>query len=173
MAGGLPGGGSASPPGDASGRGGPSVRGAIPGGGEVALSSELVDYLVANRGAATWLVAVPSANVAGPIQLKTGIPVLAMGGFSGADPAPTLEQLQALVRSGRLRFVMPGGSAAPGPGGARGWSGSSTSIAAWVVAACSPVDIPAAAGSGVPGGAGSVVGLGRSGVVYDCAGAAR
>ena len=43
--------------------------GAIPGGagGVIAVpGSALIDYLVANRGNATWLLAVQSANVAGP-----------------------------------------------------------------------------------------------------------
>jgi 4-amino-4-deoxy-L-arabinose transferase-like glycosyltransferase len=69
---------------------------------------ELVDYLVANRGDATWLVAVSSAGQAGPLQLASGVPVMAMGGFMGSDPAPTLEELRAYIRHGRLRFVMLG-----------------------------------------------------------------
>jgi 4-amino-4-deoxy-L-arabinose transferase-like glycosyltransferase len=103
------------------------------GGGGVggdAVSSALTEYLVANRGNATWIVAVPSANQAGSIELATGLPVMAMGGFTGSDPAPTLAQLQSMVASGQLRYVMVGGR-----GGGPGGGGSTISeIDAWVQA---------------------------------------
>ena len=94
-----------------------------PGGGPV--DPALVDYLVANRGNATWIVAVNGANEAGSIELASGLPVMAMGGFSGGDPAPTLAELQAYVASGRLRYVLIGRG---GPNGA------SSDISSWVVA---------------------------------------
>jgi hypothetical protein len=99
------------------------------------VSSALTDYLVANRGTATWIVAVTSANQAGSIELATGLPVVAMGGFTGSDPAPTLSQLQSMVASGQLRFVIIGGQGG-GPGG-----GNSTlsAIDAWVQANGTPV----------------------------------
>ncbi len=100
-----------------------------PGGGD-AVSSTLIDYLVANRGSATWIVAVTSANQAGSIELATGIPVMAMGGFSGTDPAPTLDQLKALVASGQLRYVIVGGRGG-GPGGG---SSAASEVDAWVQA---------------------------------------
>jgi len=167
---GFPGGGGGVPglPGSdgGDGRGG---TGNLPGGDLAVPGSKLTDYLVANRGSATWLVAVPSANVAGSIQLATGIPVMAMGGFSGSDPAPTLEQLQAYVRSGELRFVMTAGGRGdlPGPGGARGSSATSSEIAGWVAEACPLVQIGSGSGSGSRGAAG-FAGAG----VHDCAGAA-
>ena len=100
-----------------------------PIGGEAA-SSTMTTYLAANRGTATWIVAVTSANQAGSIELATGLPVMAMGGFTGSDPAPTLAQLQAMVASGQLRYVIVGGAGA-GPGG-----GNTTlsAIDAWVQA---------------------------------------
>ena len=80
--------------------------GGLPDRGQV--DSALIDYLVANRGNATWIVAVNGANEAGSIELSSGLPVMAMGGFSGGDPAPTLAQLQAYVTSGQLRYVIVG-----------------------------------------------------------------
>ena len=71
-------------------------RAGSPGGD--AVSTTLTDYLVANRGTASWIVAVTSANQAGSIELATRLPVMAMGGFSGSDPTPTLDQLQAYSR---------------------------------------------------------------------------
>ncbi len=122
-----------------------------PGGTDQAL----VDYLVTNRGTATWLVAVSSASAAGPLQLASGAPVMAMGGFMGTDPAPTLAQLQAYAHDGQLRFVLVGGRGA-GPGGFFGGDGQGNAAAsrnAWVRAACKPV-------SGAGGGS-----------LFDCAGA--
>ena len=126
----------------------------------------MTEYLVANRGHATWLLAAPSANLAGPIQLATGLPVMAMGGFSGSDPAPALEELKGYVRSGELRFVMTAGARAalPGPGGARGSSDTSGAIANWVTEACTLVQVDQESGSG----SASPLATG----VYDCAGAA-
>ncbi len=140
-------------PGLAPGIGG-STGNARPGDGGAGpgdnVNQALVDYLLANQGSATWLVAADSANQASAIQLASGKPVMAMGGFSGSDPAPTLEQLQAYIRSGQLRYVV-GGSGGPG-GGGRG--GAVTSArAAWLAEACSVVEI---------GGT----------TLYDCAGAA-
>jgi hypothetical protein len=62
------------------------------------------------------------------IELATGLPVMAMGGFSGSDPAPTLAQLHAAVASGQLRYVLLGGR-----GGPRG-RGSSSDVSSWVIA---------------------------------------
>jgi 4-amino-4-deoxy-L-arabinose transferase-like glycosyltransferase len=137
------------------GIGGPGGFGGFagdPGG----TNQTLVDYLVANRGSATWLVAVSSANAAGPLQLASGVPVMAMGGFMGGDPAPTLAQLQAYVHGGQLRFVMIGGGPGAGPGGFFGGDGRGNVASgrnAWVQRACAQVS-----------GAGN-------GSLYDCAGA--
>jgi len=94
-------------------------------GGNLGSSSALVTYLTANRGDATWIVATTSAQNAGTIELASGEPVMAMGGFMGSDPAPTLAQLQTYVKSGHLRYVLVGGGGF-GPGGASG-SGSNSS----------------------------------------------
>lgn len=139
-------------PGGFGGAGGPGGFPGDAGGTDQAL----VDYLVANRGTATWLVAVSSASAAGPLQLRSGIPVMAMGGFMGSDPAPTTAQLRADVAGGRLRFVLLSGRGS-GPGGFFGGDGQGDVAGerrAWVQAACSPV-------SEVGGGS-----------LYDCAGAA-
>ena len=103
--------------------GGPAVAGPD-GAPSSATSHELYDYLVSNRGSASWIVAVQGADQAATIELATGEPVMAMGGFSGTDPTPTLDQLKAYVASGQLRYVIVGGN---GPGGDRGGSSDVTS----------------------------------------------
>jgi 4-amino-4-deoxy-L-arabinose transferase-like glycosyltransferase len=120
------------PGGGVFGRGGDGavIRGGGPGQATTT-SSSLVDFLVANKGNATWIVAVSGSQQAGSIELASGEAVMAMGGFSGSDPAPTLAQLQQYVRSGQLRYIIIGGGG--GPGGGFGGGGSS-SIASWVAA---------------------------------------
>ncbi len=103
----------------------------------------LVAWLVAHHGDETWLAAVGSANQAGPLQLASGVPVMAMGGFMGSDPAPTLEQLRAYVRDGTLRYVLLGEGRGGGPGGFFGGDGRG-SVAGerwdWVTSSCAPVE---------------------------------
>jgi 4-amino-4-deoxy-L-arabinose transferase-like glycosyltransferase len=131
---------------------GPAVADAQNGGGRVAFGSAqppsggfagvggvsqsgsvtaLADYLVANRGTATWIVATSGSGSADTIELATGAPVMAMGGFTGSDPAPTLDQLKAYVASGQLRYVFIGGQ--NGPGG-------SSAITRWVTTYGAAVD---------------------------------
>jgi 4-amino-4-deoxy-L-arabinose transferase-like glycosyltransferase len=118
-------------PGGFAGGGGPGGF----GGGAGATSSttqQLYDYLVANRGNAKWIVAVQGSDQAGQIELATGQPVMAMGGFSGGDPTPTLEQLQQYVDSGQLRFVIVGGGGPGGFGGPGGGRGRTGDVTSWV-----------------------------------------
>jgi len=123
------------------------------GAGGASADETLIAYLAENAGSARWIVAVSGSGTAATIQLAAGLPVMAMGGFNGSDAVPTLEQLQAYVASGELRYVLLSGSSAGGGGG--GPSSSSTSGRdAWVTSTCSVVD----AGS-------------SSGTLYDCAGA--
>lgn len=70
---------------------------------------KLLDFLIANRGSANYLVAVPNAVVAAPLIIATGQPVMAMGGYLGDDPILTPALLQRLVTNGQVRFVMLGG----------------------------------------------------------------
>ncbi len=137
--------------------GGPSGFGGASGGGPLAppgvsafsgstADAALVNYLLANRGSAEYLVAVQGAQSAEYLILATGLPVMAMGGFSGADPAPTLAELQQLVAAQKVRFVLIGGrqgaggppSGVPGgsPSGGGGFSGGPgvtfNAISQWV-----------------------------------------
>jgi 4-amino-4-deoxy-L-arabinose transferase-like glycosyltransferase len=121
-----------------------------PGGQGAATDSALVDYLVANRGNARWIVAVNGSGSAGQIELATGLPVMAMGGFTGSDPWPTLESLEQYIASGELRFVVVGGGLG---GGIGGFGGSSSSVESWVASTCTAV-------------------TNVSSSLYDCAGAA-
>ncbi|HEX6475787.1 MAG TPA: hypothetical protein VF005_00810, partial [Acidimicrobiales bacterium] len=69
-------------------------------------------------------------------QLATGDPVMAIGGFNGTDPAPTLAQFQHLVSQGKIHYFIAGDGfgAAGGPGGRSGTSTTTTAsaITTWV-----------------------------------------
>ena len=72
----------------------------------------MIAYLKAHRDGATWLVAVQGSSAAASIILQTGgLPVMAMGGFRGSDPAPTLTQIEQYVKQGKLHYVLAGGRA--------------------------------------------------------------
>jgi 4-amino-4-deoxy-L-arabinose transferase-like glycosyltransferase len=106
-------------------------------GGET--SSKLIDYLTAHRDGATWLVAVQGSSAAAAIILQTGgLPVMAMGGFRGTDPAPTLAQLEQYVKQGKLHYVLTGGGGLGG-GGFGGRAGGTTSVTSWVEQNCTAV----------------------------------
>jgi 4-amino-4-deoxy-L-arabinose transferase-like glycosyltransferase len=89
----------------------------------------LTTLLTADAGSYTWIAAAVGANNAAGYQLATGDPVLAVGGFNGSDPSPTLAQFQRYVADGKIHYFI-GGSGF----GLRANGGSSTSqeIATWV-----------------------------------------
>jgi 4-amino-4-deoxy-L-arabinose transferase-like glycosyltransferase len=76
--------------------------------GNSATTEKLLSFLQGQRVNERFLAAVPSSTVAAPLIIATGIPVIAMGGFSGSDPILTPPDLQRLVETGQLRFVMIG-----------------------------------------------------------------
>jgi len=74
-----------------------------------AARQKLTGYLIGNREAARFLVAVPNANVAAPLIISTGLPVMAIGGYLGDDPILTPSDIEKLASDRQLRFVMLGG----------------------------------------------------------------
>ncbi len=58
----------------------------------------------------TWIAATTgAANSAAGYQLATDDPVMAIGGFNGSDPSPTLAQFQQYVRDGKVHWFISGG----------------------------------------------------------------
>jgi 4-amino-4-deoxy-L-arabinose transferase-like glycosyltransferase len=111
--------------GAAGGAGGSLLNGSQPG-------AALVKYLNSGTAGYRWVLATVGANQAAGYQLATGHAVMAIGGFNGSDPAPTLTQFEALVAAGRIHYFI-GGGAGFGPGGG-GTSGSASQITSWVEA---------------------------------------
>ncbi|WP_437437410.1 glycosyltransferase family 39 protein [Tsukamurella pulmonis] len=84
------------------------------GPGGQAANAELVALL---KGTTTqWAAAVNGAQSQGSLQLNSGRPVIAIGGFSGSDPAPTLAQFQQWVKDGRISYYVASGGFRPGAG---------------------------------------------------------
>jgi hypothetical protein len=102
-----------------------------PGGGFLNSSASdpaLSRALQANAGRYTWAAATVNSNSAAGYQLSSGEPVMAIGGFNGTDPTPTLAQFEKDVAQGKIHYFIAGGSVR-GVGG----SGSDASqITAWV-----------------------------------------
>ncbi|WP_091627110.1 glycosyltransferase family 39 protein [Amycolatopsis saalfeldensis] len=73
-----------------------------------------------------WAAAQTGAMQSAGLALGSGKPVMAIGGFSGSDPAPTLKQFQQYVGAGEVHYFVAGGR---GFGGSRGTSGQ---ITTWV-----------------------------------------
>ncbi|SNS53988.1 4-amino-4-deoxy-L-arabinose transferase [Geodermatophilus saharensis] len=105
-----------------------------PGGGAGSLlgaadvSEETAAALAADADGYTWVAAAVGSNTAAGYQLATGLPVMAVGGFNGSDPSPTLEQFQQYVADGEIRWFIGGGTGMAADGG----SSASAEIAAWV-----------------------------------------
>jgi hypothetical protein len=60
-----------------------------------------VKLLQTDASAYRWVAATLGANSAAGIQLATGDPITAIGGFNGTDPTPTLAHFQAYVAQAR------------------------------------------------------------------------
>ena len=92
-------------------------------------TTELTAALDENAGAYTWVAATIGANEASGYQLATGDPVMAIGGFNGTDPTPTLSAFEQIVSSHEIHYFIGGGRGG-GPGA--GSSSSSSQISTWV-----------------------------------------
>jgi 4-amino-4-deoxy-L-arabinose transferase-like glycosyltransferase len=110
--------------------GGPGGGGGAGGGGFLNATTPgraLVTRLERDASRYTWVAATVDSNSAAGYQLATDDPVMAIGGFNGTDPAPTLAQFKADVAAGKIHYFIAGGT---------GFGGSSTgtagAITSWV-----------------------------------------
>lgn len=103
--------------------------------------STLVSFLLENRHGTTWLATVNSANESAPIQLSSGQPVMAIGGFNGSDSTLTLSQFKQLVKQGKVRYYVVNSrqGKSSGPSG-MGGPGGNSEILLWVKSTGSKVD---------------------------------
>jgi hypothetical protein len=108
------------------------------GGGAGFLSASqsnpaLTKALRADAGRYTWAAATVNSNNAAGYQLASGEPVMAIGGFNGTDPTPTLAQFERYVAAGKIHyFIASGGFGGGGFGGGAGGSDDASQITSWV-----------------------------------------
>lgn len=103
--------------------------GSILGGSGASSNSELVELLIEGGAGYRWAAATTGSQNAAGYQLASELPIMAIGGFNGTDPAPTLEQFKAYVAAGLVRYYIVGG----GMGGSQmGGSSAASEIEAWV-----------------------------------------
>jgi hypothetical protein len=137
---------------------GPVTTGGGAGGPGDAGSADrtLTDLLAATTS--RWAAATTGAQSAAGLQIASGAAVMAIGGFTGSDDAPTLAAFQAWVRAGEVSYYIGtgsgtgfggagfggggfggggfggGGFGGGGFGGGPGGGGSAGQIASWVAA---------------------------------------
>ena len=81
-----------------------------------------------------WTAAAVGANNAAGYQLASGQAIMAIGGFNGTDPTPTLAQFERTVKAHEIHYFIGGGRGGGFggiPGGA-GTSSPSSQISQWV-----------------------------------------
>ncbi|MFJ2673982.1 ArnT family glycosyltransferase [Streptomyces sp. NPDC087525] len=132
------------------GRGGGGGMGGLLNGQTV--SSEAEAALKKDASDYTWVAATIGSQNAASYQLATEKPVMAIGGFNGSDPSPTLDQFKQYVADGKIHYFLSSGEGeggaprgggsgsgggaegAGGGGGGRGggFGGSNSGISSWV-----------------------------------------
>ncbi|WP_433044315.1 ArnT family glycosyltransferase [Dactylosporangium sp. CS-033363] len=98
------------------------------GGGGMGGSSSSSDLSTLLKATTTkWAAATTGDQTAAELELATGKSVIAIGGWDGSDPAPTLAQFKDMVAKGQVAYYVAGGR-----GG--GMGGGNSEIATWVAA---------------------------------------
>jgi 4-amino-4-deoxy-L-arabinose transferase-like glycosyltransferase len=106
---------------------GQAAGGAATAGGSS--NAELVTLL--NATTTRWSAAVVGDQAAAGYILSTHTAVMAIGGWSGSDDAPTLAQFQQYVKDGKIGYFIASAGSSGGPGGG---TNSASQISAWVTA---------------------------------------
>ena len=109
--------------------GGMAAGGAGGLSGNTQVSRALVKLLEQGASGYKWVAATVGSQEAAPLELATGgEPVMAIGGFNGTDPSPTLAQFKAMVAQGEIHYYLGANSQSFGGGN------SSSAITTWVAA---------------------------------------
>ncbi|MHB8531168.1 MAG: mannosyltransferase YkcB-related protein [Solirubrobacteraceae bacterium] len=114
-AGGAPGGGAGGAPGGGA-------------GGDTTISAALAKALQSGAGGYRWAAAASGSQSAADLELASGEPVMAIGGFNGEGGNLTLAQFESYVEKGQIHYYGAGAGMGAGPG--RG--GSASQIGEWV-----------------------------------------
>ncbi|MEU0790024.1 glycosyltransferase family 39 protein [Amycolatopsis sp. NPDC005961] len=103
-----------------------AMGGGMGGGfGDDSASSAVGELLA--KTTTKWAAATTGSQSAASLELASGKAVIGIGGWSGSDPAPTLDEFKAYVAAGEIEYYVDGGRGG-GPGG------GSSEITSWVTA---------------------------------------
>ncbi|MDP9882728.1 4-amino-4-deoxy-L-arabinose transferase-like glycosyltransferase [Sinomonas atrocyanea] len=106
-----------------------------PGGGATA-SSEVVALL--KQATTKWSAITNGSNSASSLELASNTNVIAMGGFTGSDPYPSLDEFKNLVAKGDVTYYIAGGGMGGSFGGRGGGTTDASAITQWVEANFQP-----------------------------------
>ncbi|MFC8171318.1 ArnT family glycosyltransferase [Streptomyces sp. NPDC057325] len=128
--------------------GGGGGMGGLLNGANVGAEAEAA--LLKDAGSYTWVAATVGAQNAASYQLATEKPVMAIGGFNGSDPSPTLAQFKQYVAEGKIHYFIGSGGEDTGENGGRtggmgGGMGGNSEISAWVSETFEKVTVGSAA----------------------------
>ena len=121
----------------------------------------IMDYLLENTDADSYLLATVNARSAAPYILETGRAVLTFGGFSGGDQVVDANDVAEMVVDGELRYILYTDT----------MNQSHRDIASWVTEFCVPVSVPGVSTQRVNDQNQQNVGLrqpSQNEVLYDC-----
>ncbi|WP_328943601.1 glycosyltransferase family 39 protein [Streptomyces sp. NBC_00250] len=105
------------------------------------VGTEAKSALLADADSYTWVAATVGAQNAASYQLATEKPVMAIGGFNGSDPSPTLAQFKQYVAEGKIHYFIGSGESGGSAGGTGedggrmgggGGPGGNSEISTWV-----------------------------------------
>jgi hypothetical protein len=91
------------------------------------VSTAVTKLLISGASGYRWAAATVGAESAAPFQLASGKPIMAIGGFNGTDPSPTLAQFQKMVDAHEIHYFIGANSNTFGGG-----SGAAAAITSWV-----------------------------------------
>lgn len=113
------------------GAGGPGAGGA--GGPGEGTADAAVTTLLSST-TTKWSAIVSGASQAAGLELASNTSVIALGGWNGGDPYPTLAEFQDMVAKGEISYFIEGGGGMGGGMGGRGGRGGNSEVVAWVQA---------------------------------------
>ncbi|HEY3883127.1 MAG TPA: glycosyltransferase family 39 protein [Trebonia sp.] len=97
--------------------------------GSTTVSSALIKLIETDSSKYRWIAATEGTQEAAPIELATGgLAVVAIGGFNGSDPSPTLAQFESMVAAHEIHYYVGQGA------NSFGGSSVSSAISSWVAA---------------------------------------
>jgi 4-amino-4-deoxy-L-arabinose transferase-like glycosyltransferase len=120
-----------------SGASAPGARGVLsgaggPGGGGATTSTALTAALRSEAHSYRWVAATFGSQSAATLELASGEPVMAIGGFNGQGGNISLAAFEAYVAKGDIHYFIASGSG--GGGGPGGGTNSDSAITSWVEA---------------------------------------